>query len=344
MTTENTSRNLTAFTVTVDAKENITTGISAHDRAKTVEVLLDPKSKPTDLARPGHVNPLRAEPGGVLVRAGHTEAAIDLANMANVYSAGLICEIMADDGTMARLDSLEEVAREHGLKIISIAQLIAHRRQHESLVTRVSEARLPTDRWGDFKIITYTSTVDANPHVALVKGDVAGPDPVLVRIHSECLTGDVFTSERCDCGSQLFMAMDQIDREGVGVLVYMRQEGRGIGLHNKIAAYALQDEGMDTVEANLALGFGPDLRHYGIGAQILDDLGIKKIRLLTNNPKKIAGIDGYGLEVVEQLGIEAKINQNNVRYLSTKRDKMGHMLSLNDHQNMTSGADPDHSS
>lgn len=330
MTTDNTSRNTTAFTVTVDARRGTTTGISAADRAQTVRVLLDRASRPEDLARPGHINPLRYQEGGVLVRAGHTEASVDLARLANMYPAGMICEIMAEDGTMARLPELEAFGQEHGIKIISIAQLIAYRRRMERLIERVSEARLPTEGWGDFKIYTYRSTVDPNPHVAMVMGDVTTPEPVLVRIHSECLTGDVFGSQRCDCGDQLHQAMDRIKEEGRGVLLYMRQEGRGIGLHAKIQAYALQDQGMDTVEANLALGFAPDLRHYGVGAQILVDLGLHKLRLLTNNPKKVAGIDGYGLEVVEQLPIQARSNPNNVRYLQTKREKLGHLLDLDD--------------
>ncbi len=327
MVIENTSKFTTAFTVPVDAKNNVTTGISASDRAETVKVLIDPASKPDDLARPGHIFPLRAKEGGVLVRAGHTEAIVDLAVMAGLYPAGIICEIMNEDGKMARLPQLEVMARKFGLKIISIADLIAYRRRHEKLIHRVAEAKLPT-RYGIFKAIAYKSDIDPDEHFALVLGDVAGEEPVLVRVHSECLTGDVFGSLRCDCGEQLSLAMESIAREGEGVLLYMRQEGRGIGFHNKVRAYELQDKGQDTVEANISLGFAPDLRDYGIGAQILADLGLHNIRLLTNNPKKVVGLEGYGLKVTETVPIIVTPNPHNIQYLKTKREKMGHILDI----------------
>ena len=327
MVGENTSKHETAFTVSIEAKHRVSTGISARDRAATIKAVLDPATRPGDLARPGHPVPLLAREGGALVRVGHTEAIVDLARLAGLYPAGVICEIMNEDGTMARLPELETFAAEHGLKVVSIADLIAYRRRHERLVSRVTQASLPT-RYGDFIAIAYRSTIDPDEHVALVKGDISGEEPVLVRVHSECLTGDVFGSLRCDCGDQIAMAMRAIAEEGRGVFLYMRQEGRGIGLHNKIAAYALQDEGMDTVEANESLGFPADLRDYGIGAQILVDLGLRDIRLLTNNPRKVVGVDGYGLRVVETLPLIVSPNPNNLRYLETKQQKLGHLLEL----------------
>lgn len=327
MVGENTSKHETAFTISIEAKHKVSTGISARDRAATIKAVLDPETRPDDLARPGHTFPLRAREGGVLVRVGHTEAIVDLARLAGLYPAGVICEVMNEDGTMARLPELEAFAAEHGLKVVSIADLIAYRRRHERLVSRVTQANLPT-RYGDFIAIAYRSTIDPDEHVALVKGDISGEEPVLVRVHSECLTGDVFGSLRCDCGDQIAMAMRAIAEEGRGVFLYMRQEGRGIGLHNKIAAYALQDEGMDTVEANESLGFPADLRDYGIGAQILVDLGLRDIRLLTNNPRKVVGVDGYGLRVVETLPLIVSPNPNNLRYLETKQQKLGHLLEL----------------
>jgi 3,4-dihydroxy 2-butanone 4-phosphate synthase/GTP cyclohydrolase II len=327
MVQENTSKFSTAFTVSIEAKHKVTTGISAHDRAMTVKTVLDPHTKPEDLVRPGHIFPILARGGGVLVRAGHTEAIVDLARLAGLYPAGVICEIMADDGTMARLPQLESIAEKFGIKIISIADLIAYRRRHEKLIQRVAEAKLPT-KYGEFIVIAYMSTVDADEHVALVKGDISGDEPVLVRVHSECLTGDVFGSLRCDCGAQIDLAMQDIAKEGRGVFLYMRQEGRGIGFHNKLRAYALQDQGLDTVEANIALGFEPDLRDYGIGAQILADLGLHKIRLLTNNPKKVVGLQGYGLEVTETAPLIVSANPYNISYLETKKKKLGHLLEI----------------
>ena len=327
MVRENTSKHGTAFTVSIEAKHKVTTGISAHDRAVTIKAVLDPATKPEDLVCPGHTFPLRAREGGVLVRAGHTEAAVDLARLAGLYPAGVICEIMSEDGTMARLPELETMGEKFGIKIVSVADLIAYRRHHEKLVRRMAEASLPT-RYGEFVAFAYRSITDPDEHVALVKGDISGEEPVLVRVHSECLTGDIFGSLRCDCGDQIALAMQAIASEGRGVFLYMRQEGRGIGLHNKIRAYALQDQGMDTVEANESLGFPADLRDYGIGAQILVDLGLKDIRLLTNNPKKVVGLDGYGLRVVETLPLIAAPNPINIHYLETKQKKMGHLLDM----------------
>ena len=315
----------TAFTVSVDARDQVTTGISAFERAHTVKVCIDPRTRPEDLTRPGHIFPLRAMDGGVLRRPGHTEAAVDLARLAGLYPAGVICEIMNEDGTMARVPQLTEFARKHGLKIITIADLIQYRMQREKLVECVAKVKLPT-RWGDFDLYAYQEIPGDKTHVALVLGKVDDGEPVLVRVHSECLTGDVFGSRRCDCGEQLDKAMEMIGREGRGVLVYMRQEGRGIGLANKIRAYVLQDQGMDTVEANLALGFPPDMRDYGRGAQILYDLGVRKLRLMTNNPKKYNALSGYGLEIVERVPIQVPANPNNEKYLATKKTKLGHLF------------------
>jgi 3,4-dihydroxy 2-butanone 4-phosphate synthase/GTP cyclohydrolase II len=326
MVTENTAPMGTAFTVSVDARRGVTTGISAYDRAVTIRTLVDAHMTATDLVVPGHMFPLRAMEGGVLRRAGHTEAAVDLARMAGCYPAGVICEVLDESGSMARMPQLLELARRHRLKVITIKDLIEYRTQKEKLVRRVASTRLPTD-FGEFTAIAYEATVYSRVHFALVMGAVSGDDPVLVRMHSECLTGDVFHSLRCDCGPQLNLALSMIQKEGRGVVVYLRQEGRGIGLHNKIRAYELQDQGKDTVEANQALGFNADLRDYGIGAQILVDLGLKNLRLVTNNPAKRAGLEGYGLTVLERVPVEVPANPENRKYLSTKRDKLGHLLS-----------------
>ncbi len=327
MTAENSDPHGTAFTISVDAHQRfgVTTGISAHDRAKTIQVLVDPSSRPDDLRRPGHIFPLKARPGGVLRRVGQTEAAVDLARLAGLPPVGVICEILNADGTMARRPQLELYAQDHDLKFISVAQLVSYRLAKERLVTRVAEADLPTE-FGDFRIIAYQSSIDDREHVALLKGDIEGRDDILTRMHSECLTGDVFSSLRCDCGQQLGAALERIAEEGQGVVVYLKQEGRGIGLHNKIRAYELQDQGHDTVEANEALGFKPDLRDYGIGAQILLDLGLKKIRLLTNNPRKIVGLEGYNLEITGRVPLNVDSGEHNKSYLDTKRSKLGHLL------------------
>jgi 3,4-dihydroxy 2-butanone 4-phosphate synthase/GTP cyclohydrolase II len=327
MTDHNTDPLNTAFTISVDAdvRFGVTTGISAYDRAKTIQVLLDQDTTPTDLRRPGHIFPLRARPGGVLRRVGQTEAAVDLARLAGLPAAGVICEILNEDGTMARRPELELIAEEHDLKFITVAQLVSYRLARERLVKRVAEAELPTD-FGDFKIIGYSNLVDERDHVALVKGDLEGQRDVLVRMHSECLTGDVFGSKRCDCGEQLRAAMRRIQKEGSGAIVYLKQEGRGIGLANKLRAYDLQDQGSDTVEANEALGFKADLREYGLGAQILLDLGLSSIRLLTNNPRKIVGLEGYGLEITGREAMEVEAGEFNREYLAAKRTKLGHIL------------------
>lgn len=326
MVTHNTDPHGTAFTISVDHKDT-TTGISAHERAATVRAILDPATGPEDLRRPGHIFPLRAKEGGVLRRAGHTEAAVDIARLAGLFPAGVICEIMKDDGTMARVPELIEFCRKHNLKIATIANLIQYRRRTEKLVRRVDSAKLPT-KYGEFTAVAYESLLDGKGHIALVRGDLKSVEAPLVRVHSECLTGDVFGSERCDCGDQLAAAMKIIDREGTGVLLYMRQEGRGIGLLNKIRAYKLQDMGKDTVEANEALGFPADLRDYGLGAQILVDLGLTKIRLITNNPRKIAGLEGHGLQVVGRVPVEICPGKNNRFYLTTKKRKLGHLLNI----------------
>jgi 3,4-dihydroxy 2-butanone 4-phosphate synthase/GTP cyclohydrolase II len=325
MAAKNEARFETAFTKTIEAREGVTTGISAHDRAHTIQVAIDPNSSPRDVVQPGHIFPLKAKDGGVLERTGQTEAAVDLARLAGLNPSGVICEIMNDDGTMARVPDLARYCERHGLKMITVADLVSYRRRNDKLIERVVETSLPTD-YGDFTAVGFRSLVDDKHHVAMVKGTVDGMEDVLVRVHSECLTGDVFHSQRCDCGQQLEDALSQIEEEGRGVLLYLAQEGRGIGLLNKLRAYKLQEEGLDTVDANLELGLPADLRDYGIGAQILVDLGLTSIRLLTNNPKKIIGLEGYGLRVSDQIPIEHHPNEHNEHYMRTKRDRMGHLL------------------
>jgi 3,4-dihydroxy 2-butanone 4-phosphate synthase / GTP cyclohydrolase II len=328
MVQDNTARFQTAFTVSIDAIEGITTGISAYDRARTVRLAVDPKTKPSDLARPGHIFPLQAKEGGVLARAGQTEAAVDLARLAGLAPAGVICEIMNEDGTMARMPELERISEEHGIPILTIADLINYRMKNECLVVKIEEAELPT-RYGDFKIAVFEDIIHHENHLALVKGEIRAEEPTLVRAHSQCMTGDTFGSCRCDCGDQLHQAMEKIEKDGKGVILYiLNHEGRGIGLTNKIKAYAMQDLGADTVEANTLLGFKPDQRDYGIGAQILVSLGVKKIRLLTNNPRKFIGLTGYGLEIVERVPIEIPPNTINLQYMKTKKEKMGHILEM----------------
>ena len=325
MVSNNTASLSTAFTVSVDSLIGTTTGISASDRSDTIKSLINEDTKPEDLGRPGHIFPLRYVDGGVLKRTGQTEASIDLCRLAGLEEAAVICEIMADDGNMARMPQLEDFAKQHDVKIVSVEDLIAYRRMHERLIERVAEARVPTE-YGEFRAVSYSSVVDVQEHVAFVKGDIKDNEPALVRVHSECLTGDVFGSKRCDCGYQVQLALEAIEKYGSGVLLYMRQEGRGIGIHNKLKAYALQDEGYDTVEANVMLGFAPDPRQYGIGAQILADLGVQKMKLLTNNPTKRVGLEGFGLEVVERVPIIAPHTEENSKYMETKRERMGHIL------------------
>ena len=327
MVRDNTSKFGTGFTVSIEAKKGVTTGISAADRAVTIRTAIAPDTKAQDLARPGHIFPLRAKSGGTLVRTGQTEGSVDLCRMAGLRSGAVICEIMNEDGTMARRPQLEDFAATHGLKICTIADIIAYRIRNEILVREVVRAKLPTE-FGIFELVGFDNDIDDKEHVALVKGEITPDEPVLVRVHSECLTGDIFHSVRCDCGDQLHRAMEMIEEEGKGVIVYMRQEGRGIGLINKLRAYHLQDKGRDTVEANIELGFPVDLRDYGIGAQILVYLGVRKMKLMTNNPKKIIGLEGYGLEIVERISIEIPPTKENKRYLKTKKDKMGHILEV----------------
>ncbi len=325
MTDNITARFGTAFTISVDAVKGTTTGISAYDRAQTIKVCIDPNSKPEDLARPGHIFPLRSAPGGVLRRAGHTEASTDLAKIAGLYPSGVLCEIMDDDGTMAKLPKLYEIATQYGLKLITIKDLILFRQKTEKLVKREVEVKLPSE-YGEFRLFAYSNSLDDHINLALIYGEVEGKENILVRVHSQCITGDLFLSLRCDCGSQLHNAIERIVKEGKGVLLYLMQEGRGIGLLNKLKAYKLQEEGLDTVDANLKLGFKPDLRDYGIGAQILKDIGLSTIRLLTNNPRKIVGLEGYGLKVVERVPLEIIPNEVNIGYLKVKREKLGHLL------------------
>jgi 3,4-dihydroxy 2-butanone 4-phosphate synthase/GTP cyclohydrolase II len=326
MTDDNTSPFGTAFTVSIEAKRGVTTGISASDRARTILTAIDPRTTPDDLAKPGHIFPLRAKAGGVLQRAGQTEGSVDLARLARLTVAGVICEIMSEDGTMARVPELMEFSKKHHLKIVTIKDIIKYRMRTELFVERLATVKLPTTYGGDFTAIAYGNVIDNNVHIALIKGEIKPDDEVLVRVHSECLTGDVFASRRCDCGEQLHKAMEMIRKEGKGVILYMKQEGRGIGLINKLKAYELQDKGLDTVEANIKLGFKPDLRDYGIGAQILVDIGVRKMRLMTNNPKKIVGLEGYNLKVVSRVPIEMNPNERNIVYLKTKKKKMGHIL------------------
>ncbi|QOX78796.1 bifunctional 3,4-dihydroxy-2-butanone-4-phosphate synthase/GTP cyclohydrolase II [Trichlorobacter lovleyi] len=326
MVRDNTSPFETAFTVSIEAKRGVTTGISAADRSHTILTAVAPNASAADLVSPGHIFPLRAKPGGVLVRTGQTEGSVDLARLAGLTPAGVICEIMNDDGSMSRMPELRKFAKQHGLKICTVADLVAYRLKHEQLVRPVADAKLPSRYGGDWRVVAFENDVDKLDHIALVKGDLSGDQPVLVRVHSECLTGDVMGSQRCDCGDQLHKAMEAIDKEGRGVILYMRQEGRGIGLINKLKAYELQDQGMDTVEANQQLGFKADMRDYGVGAQILLALGIRKIRILTNNPRKLVGLQGYGIQIVDRVPIEANPTCSNKGYLRTKRDKLGHLL------------------